>query len=100
MHYNMAECHDRLGHYREAAAELRAYLAAFPNADDRASVERRIATFDERVKRADAEAAAKRAEEARRAEEAKKAEEARKAAAAAAPVPVPAPAPVPVAVPV
>jgi len=51
MHYNIAECLDRLGRYRDAASELREYLKGVPDAEDRASVEKRIATFDERVKR-------------------------------------------------
>src|SRR5688572_21936087 len=50
--YNIGIRHDRLGHDAEALAAFEGYLAALPEAANRAEVERRIATARERTARA------------------------------------------------
>jgi hypothetical protein len=44
--YNVGACFDHLGRLREAVGALKGYLAAVPDAEDRTSVEKRIATFE------------------------------------------------------
>ena len=60
--YNIAQCHDRLRHDRDAIAAFERYLSADPNADNRVAVEARLRALRESVAQADAQnAATKRA---------------------------------------
>src|SRR5262245_34932208 len=47
--FNIAACHERMARWTEAVAALKAYLGSAPNVEDRASIERRIATFEEKL---------------------------------------------------
>jgi hypothetical protein len=51
LQFNIGECLERLGRLKEAVAALQVYLKETPNAEDRRDVERRIATFEERIKK-------------------------------------------------
>lgn len=50
--YNIGLCHDRLGHDDQALASFEGYLAAAPDAHNRAEVEQRIDTARTRIERA------------------------------------------------
>jgi hypothetical protein len=47
--FNIAACHERMSRWTEAIAALKAYLGSVPNVEDRSSIERRIATFEEKL---------------------------------------------------
>jgi tetratricopeptide (TPR) repeat protein len=49
LQYNMALCHDRLGHDAEALAAFTQYLQGRPDASNRADVEQRILTLRARI---------------------------------------------------
>ena len=51
LQYNLAQCYERTGRPREAAAAYRRYVAGKPGADDRAQVEERVRNLDERAKK-------------------------------------------------
>lgn len=51
LQYNIAQCHERLGHAREAAAAYRRYLDGKADAEDRAEVAERIKRLEERTDR-------------------------------------------------
>jgi iron complex outermembrane receptor protein len=48
--YNVAQCYERLNRLGDAAGAYRKYLEGKPGAEDRKSIEARIANLDERVK--------------------------------------------------
>src|SRR5262245_43180338 len=49
--YNIARCHDRLEHFREAIAAYERYLASKPSKEDAAEVEARLKVLQPRVPR-------------------------------------------------
>lgn len=56
LYFNMAACEEKTDHFSAASLLLRQYLLERPNASDRAEVERRIQSLDERgesIKRSD-----------------------------------------------
>jgi len=80
--FNIAQCHRKLGHYREAIQLYQAYLVGVPRAENRELVESLITESKNQI--AAAEKAARDAEQAKLDSEKKKAEDARKEAEAEA----------------
>jgi tetratricopeptide (TPR) repeat protein len=78
--FNIAECHRKLGEYREAIASYEAYLAGVPRAKNREAVESTLAETQKQL--ADQQAQEQQHEQDRAATEQKQADDARKAQAA------------------
>jgi hypothetical protein len=55
--FNIARCHDRLEHFREAVGAYRRYVSSRPTPADAAEVRARIATLEERTRALEATAA-------------------------------------------
>jgi tetratricopeptide (TPR) repeat protein len=51
LYFNMAACEEHMDHYQAAALLLRQYLIEKPDADDRANVELRVKSLEERDER-------------------------------------------------